>query len=110
MLARSVLRSARTASNARCSLRRRTVTVIHSSTPLAAADMLIPLQRSTTSSTKDAASEAAASSLSLTVAGTVTTAIAIGSMAWYYHSYGPTLYAMTPQEEGYGFSVGALSR
>lgn len=68
--------------------------------PLAPTDKLIPSQRSTTSSSKDAASEAAASPFRLTVAGTATTVVAIGSMAWYYHLYGPTLYAMTPQEEG----------
>lgn len=69
--------------------------------PLAATDKLIFPQRSTTSSSIDAASEAAASPFRLTVAGTATTALALGSMAWYYHLYGPTLYAMTPQEEGY---------
>lgn len=37
----------------------------------------------------------------LTVAGTAATAVAAGSMAWYYHLYGPTIHAMTPAEEGY---------
>lgn len=69
--------------------------------PLAATDKLIPPQRSTTSSSRDAASEAATSPFRLTVAGTAATAVAAGSMAWYYHLYGSTLYAMTPQEEGY---------
>ncbi|KAL9134108.1 MAG: hypothetical protein Q9175_004715 [Cornicularia normoerica] len=68
--------------------------------PLAATDKLIPPQRSTTSSSRDAASEAATSPFRLTVAGTAATAVAAGSMAWYYHLYGSTLYAMTPQEEG----------
>ena len=68
--------------------------------PLAATDMLMPLQRSTASSSRDAASEAATSPFRLTLAGTATTAVAIGSMAWYYHLYGSTLYAMTPAEEG----------
>lgn len=81
MLARSILRSARTAGNARSPFRR-TAT------------------RSTTSSSKDTASEAAASPFRLTVAGTAATAAAVGSMVWYYHLYGSTLYAMTPQEEG----------
>ena len=74
--------------------------------PLAATGKLTPPQRSTTSSSKGAASEAAASPFRLTVAGTVTTAVAVGSMAWYYHLYGPTLYAMTPQEEGYNYYLG----
>jgi ubiquinol-cytochrome c reductase cytochrome c1 subunit len=34
------------------------------------------------------------------MAGTAATAVAIGSMAWYYHLYGSELYAMTPAEEG----------
>ncbi len=76
--------------------------------PLAVADKLTSPQRSTTSSSKDAASEAAASPFRLTVAATATTAIAIGSMAWYYHLYGPTLYAMTPQEEGYNRFLGRI--
>ena len=102
MLARSVLRSARLPGSARSSLGRIT-TVNPSLNPLARPNKLTSAQRSTTSSSKDAASEAAASSLGLTAAGTVTTAVAFGSMAWYYHLYGPTLYAMTPQEEGYNY-------
>lgn len=100
MLARSVLRSARTTGNARSSLGR-TATVAHPSNPLAPRNKLTPPQRSTTSSSKYTASEAAASPFRLTVAGTATTAVAVGSMAWYYHLFGPTLYAMTPQEEGF---------
>ena len=69
--------------------------------PLAPRNKLTPPQRSTTSSSKHTASEAAASPFRLTVAGTATTAVAVGSMAWYYHLFGPTLYAMTPQEEGF---------
>ena len=34
------------------------------------------------------------------MAGTAATAMAIGSMAWYYHLYGSELHAMTPAEEG----------
>ncbi|KAI9745655.1 MAG: cytochrome c1 [Claussenomyces sp. TS43310] len=45
-------------------------------------------------------SAAEASPLRLTVAGSVATAIAAGSMAWYYHLYGADVYAMTPAEEG----------
>ena len=29
------------------------------------------------------------------------TALAVGSMAWYYHLYGCDVHAMTPAEEGY---------
>ena len=70
--------------------------------------MLISLQRSTASSSRDAASEAVASPFGLTLAGTATTAVAIGSMAWYYHLYGSTLYAMTPAEEGYNSRTGGF--
>lgn len=35
------------------------------------------------------------------MAATASTAIAIGSMAWYYHLYGPEYQAMTPAEEGF---------
>jgi hypothetical protein len=34
------------------------------------------------------------------MAGSAATALAIGSMAWYYHLYGTELHAMTPVEEG----------
>ncbi|KAK4690563.1 ubiquinol-cytochrome c reductase cytochrome c1 subunit, partial [Lecanoromycetidae sp. Uapishka_2] len=88
MLARSTLRSARTVGNARTSLGRAAT-------------------RSINSSSSNAASEAIASPIRLTAAGSAATALAVGSMAWYYHLYGETLYAMTPQEEGLrrGFQV-----
>lgn len=35
------------------------------------------------------------------MAGSAATAIAVGSIAWYYHMYGRELHAMTEQEEGY---------
>jgi hypothetical protein len=34
------------------------------------------------------------------MAGTAATAVAIGSLAWYYHLYGTELHAMTMTEEG----------
>jgi len=34
------------------------------------------------------------------MAGSAATAVAIGSMGWYYHLYGTELHAMTPTEEG----------
>ena len=34
------------------------------------------------------------------MAGTAATAVAIGSLGWYYHLYGAEVYAMTPTEEG----------
>lgn len=74
--------------------------------PFAATDKLTLPQRSAASSSKDAASEAATSPFRITLAGIATTAVAVGSMAWYYHLYGPTLYAMTPQEEGYNHNWG----
>lgn len=45
-------------------------------------------------------SEAASSPFALTMAGGAATAIAAGSMAWYYHLYVQPLQAMTPAEEG----------
>jgi len=36
----------------------------------------------------------------LNIAAAAATAVAAGSIAWYYHLYGPTAHAMTPAEEG----------
>ncbi|KAB5580540.1 cytochrome C1 family-domain-containing protein [Coniochaeta sp. 2T2.1] len=41
-----------------------------------------------------------ASPLKLNIAAVASTAVAAGSIAWYYHLYGPTAHAMTPAEEG----------
>lgn len=41
-----------------------------------------------------------ASPLRLNLAAAASTAVAVGSIAWYYHLYGPTAHAMTPAEEG----------
>ena len=30
-------------------------------------------------------------------------AVVTGSATWYYYQFGQTVYAMTPQEEGYGY-------
>lgn len=61
---------------------------------------LAHIQRTTTSK----ADASAQSPSRLTAAGVAATVGAVGSLAWYNHLYGPTLYAMTPQEEGYTFS------
>ncbi|KAH8675348.1 cytochrome C1 family-domain-containing protein [Xylariales sp. PMI_506] len=45
-------------------------------------------------------SSAAESSTRMNMATAASTAIAVGSVAWYYHLYGPTASAMTPAEEG----------
>lgn len=37
----------------------------------------------------------------LNVAAAASTTLAVGSMAWYYHLYGPVAFASTPAEEGY---------
>ncbi|KAI0844002.1 3-deoxy-7-phosphoheptulonate synthase [Daldinia vernicosa] len=42
----------------------------------------------------------AESPLKLNVTAAASTALAIGSVAWYYHLYGSTAHAMTPAEEG----------
>lgn len=53
-------------------------------------------------STRNASSSssAAESPFQLTMAGTAATAIAVGSMGWYYHLYGPKFQATTIAEEG----------
>ncbi len=56
-----------------------------------------PVQRAA-STTSRAATEA--SPLRLNVAAAASTAVAVGSIAWYYHLYGPVAQAMTPAEEG----------
>ncbi|KAH8158922.1 hypothetical protein CIB48_g9328 [Xylaria polymorpha] len=47
------------------------------------------------------------SPMRLNMAAAASTALAIGSVAWYYHLYGSTAHAMTPAEEGLrrGFQV-----
>ena len=44
--------------------------------------------------------EASSSPARLTAAGTAASAVAIGSMVWYWHLYGSEVHAMTPAEEG----------
>jgi len=80
MLARSCLRSTRTVG--------------------AAKSGAINTTKRAASSSSSAAADAASSPVRLTMAGSAATAIAAGSMAWYYHLYGTPLYAMTPVEEG----------
>ncbi|KAI2464370.1 cytochrome c1, heme protein, mitochondrial precursor [Annulohypoxylon bovei var. microspora] len=54
-------------------------------------------KRSISSSSSGASTE---SPMKLNVAAAASTALAIGSVAWYYHLYGSTAHAMTPAEEG----------
>ncbi|OTA89706.1 hypothetical protein M434DRAFT_398422 [Hypoxylon sp. CO27-5] len=54
-------------------------------------------KRSISTSSSGASTE---SPLKLNVAAAASTALAIGSVAWYYHLYGSTAHAMTPAEEG----------
>jgi len=54
-------------------------------------------QRAASSSSSGAATE---SPLRLNIAAAAATAAAAGSIAWYYHLYGPTADAATPAEEG----------
>jgi len=81
MLSRSALRAARLAAGVRNATTRSTV-------------------RSGSSSASNSTSEAAQTPFRLTVAGSAATAVAVGSIAWYYHLYGQNVYAMTLQEEG----------
>ncbi|KAH7022968.1 cytochrome c1, heme protein precursor [Ilyonectria destructans] len=50
------------------------------------------------SSSSYAAGEASATRMN--VAAAASTTLALGSMAWYYHLYGPVAFASTPAEEG----------
>ncbi|KAL9597445.1 MAG: hypothetical protein Q9219_005137 [cf. Caloplaca sp. 3 TL-2023] len=81
MLARQALRSARLAPNVRSSVGRTAA-------------------RASSSSAPEAASEATLSPRALTLAGTASTAVAVGSLAWYWHLFGQEVHAMTPAEEG----------
>ena len=60
------------------------------------------LQRAVSSSS-GAAHEA--SPTRLNIAAIASTSLAAGSIAWYYHMYGPEAFAMTPAEEGYVLSI-----
>ncbi|KAK1757527.1 cytochrome C1 family-domain-containing protein [Echria macrotheca] len=51
-------------------------------------------------SSSSSGSTADASPLRLNLAAAAATTVAAGSIAWYYHLYGPTAHAMTPAEEG----------
>jgi hypothetical protein len=37
----------------------------------------------------------------MNLAAIASTTLAAGSMAWYYHLYGPVAFASSPAEEGY---------
>ncbi|KAI9859658.1 MAG: cytochrome c1 [Trichoglossum hirsutum] len=51
-------------------------------------------------STEGSTAESAASPFTTTIVGSAATALALGSIAWYYHLYGQEVHAMTPAEEG----------
>lgn len=55
-------------------------------------------QRALSSSSRPSGEPSAAR---LNMAAVISTAIAAGSIAWYYRCYGPVAHAMTPAEEGY---------
>ncbi|KAI4094552.1 MAG: hypothetical protein L6R37_007217 [Teloschistes peruensis] len=100
MIARQILRSTRLASNIRNVGVGRTATVSFCSTTSSndAAELTFSLLKRASSS--EAASEANSSPIRWTLAGSAATAVAVGSMAWYYHMFGQEAYAMTPAEEG----------
>ncbi|MCJ1310197.1 cytochrome c1 [Agyrium rufum] len=79
MIARSILRSTRLGSNA---------------TRLA---VRAPPKRASSSSSPNGSAQ---SPFNLTMAGSAVTAVAAGSIAWYYYLYGQEVHAMTMQEEG----------
>jgi hypothetical protein len=37
----------------------------------------------------------------MNISAIASSTLAVGSIAWYYHMYGPSADAMTPAEEGY---------
>ncbi|KAK2754225.1 cytochrome c1 [Arachnomyces sp. PD_36] len=78
MLARSVLRGAPSRVVSRQTLRRTT----------------------TRASSSSSGPEQASSPFYLTLTASAATAVAAGSIAWYYHLYGQEAFAMTPAEEG----------
>lgn len=100
MIARQILRSTRLASNARNVGVGRTATVSSCSAMSSndAVELIFCLIKRASSS--EAATEANSSPIRLTLAGSAATAVAVGSMAWYYHMFGQEAYAMTPAEEG----------
>lgn len=101
MLPRSVLRSARLAGNGRNVIGRATIVSAPLSNALAKLTAnASSCQRSSSSTASINSPGASKTSAALTAAGSVATAVAIGSIAWYYHLFGQDLYAMTPQEEG----------
>jgi ubiquinol-cytochrome c reductase cytochrome c1 subunit len=63
------------------------------------ADYNVKQQR--TASSSSSSTESAAASWKNLASGGAATAVAIGSIAWYYHMFGRPLHAMTPAEEGY---------
>jgi ubiquinol-cytochrome c reductase cytochrome c1 subunit len=54
-----------------------------------------------TASSFSSSTDSAASSWKNLASGGAATAVAIGTIAWYYHMFGRPLHAMTPAEEGY---------
>ena len=102
MLARQALRSARLAGNAKTTVGRTTAVSPVRNGPKTRRWKLTTytIQRASTSSATEAASEISSTPFRLTLAGSAATAVAVGSLAWYYHLFGQDVYAMTPAEEG----------
>jgi len=59
-----------------------------------------PVNTSKRAASSSSSTTNAASPFALNLAGSAATAVAVGSMAWYYHLYGSELHAMTLAEEG----------
>jgi len=78
MLARSSLRSTRTLNGLR--------------------NGATAVTKRTISASSGAAKEATPASMN--IAAVASTSLAVGSIAWYYHMYGPVAHASTPAEEG----------
>ncbi|SPQ18908.1 866ed7dd-850e-4681-a341-67eff6f005fb [Thermothielavioides terrestris] len=82
MLARTCLRSARAFTGAK-----------NGAVQITKASLFRAASSSSSGSTAE-------SPLRLNIAAAAATTLAVGSIAWYYHLYGPTADAMTPAEEG----------
>jgi ubiquinol-cytochrome c reductase cytochrome c1 subunit len=66
------------------------------------------MQRQRAASSSSSSTEQAALSWKNLASGGAATAVAIGTIAWYYHMFGRPLHAMTPAEEGYSQTVDEL--
>ena len=99
MLSRAALRTARAAGSAKPAFQGAKVAFSFAADQHLVRQRLTSFQRSASSAATAQASNA--SRRNITLQASAATAVAVGSIAWYYHLYGRELHAMTPAEEGY---------